>query len=226
MIGWIQKGLAKKHDPVTIPASLYAREEKFGLTETKEGGVSAIPFDLLISESHGLDFEASEHAIEDGSVITDHVRRKLRSCTIVGMFTIHALKAEENTKKVDPKDAKAITANRARELVAKLESRAERMEPVRLVTSMRVYEEMLITSIQHSRGPEDGEATRFTMTLREFKKVKLMSTVMDAAIAPPDMTNDQDKKAGQNANSGKVAGEQKTASNIAGLLGPETMTPQ
>lgn len=209
MIGWVQKALADKHDPIVVPASLFSQNEPFG--------VGGIPFDLLTGESHGLDFDISEHPIEDGSVVSDHVRRKLRQCTVTGMFSIHHLPVKYSDKEVDISKREAIVANRARDLINDLETLASKMQPVRLVTSMHVYPKMMITSIKHDRKPEDGEATKFTMTLREISVAAVKQVVMDAVIAPPDMSTGQNRRAGANVNNGLTSAENKLSSDIAGL---------
>ena len=221
MIGWIKQGLAEKHDPVPITASLYMQSEPFsvGSTDTSKG-VSAIPFDLLTSESHGLEFDVSEHSVEDGSVINDHVRQKLRQCTITGIFTIHPLAKEYSDKEVDVSKRQPITENRARELINRLESLASDRKPVRLVTSMRIYPEMLIASVQHQRGPQDGESSKFTMVLREFRKVTLRQVVVDAVFSPPDLNSEQNRKAYPQANSGRVSAE---PIDLNKLIAPETL---
>ena len=62
------------HPPRAIPASLFMRNEEFGLA-TKDGDgnyiYTNIPFDLLIDESHELDFDITDHAVENGSTISD-----------------------------------------------------------------------------------------------------------------------------------------------------------
>ena len=84
------------HPPRAIPASLFMRNEEFGLA-TKDGDgnyiYTNIPFDLLIDESHELDFDITDHAVENGSTISDHVQQRLRTVKITGMFTNHPLNA-------------------------------------------------------------------------------------------------------------------------------------
>jgi hypothetical protein len=201
MIGWIKQGFKDKHDPVPVSASLFSQAESFGV-----GGIS---FDLLISESHGLEFDIPERAMEDGSVITDHVHQKLRECTIVGMFTLHPI-GNYSDATVDINYRMPLTGNDARDKVNALEALAMKKVPVRLVTSMRVYPEMLIRSISHNRSAADGEASKFTMVLKEYKRVRLKQVLIDAVVAPPDMNDPQNRKAAVKTSAGLVSAEEAT----------------
>lgn len=180
MIGWIRKArlneMTARYKPVSVHASLFSRTEGFGVYGSPV--VESFPFDLLLNESHTLEFSLSDHAIDDGATITDHVTRKLRSCTIKGFFTNHPMEnsrkstgsvtiADYDSERLE-REEKAQT-NRALEMLEQLEAIAEKKQPVRLVTAMKIYPEMLIQSISYSREPNSGSAVTFTMKLREFK---------------------------------------------------------
>src|SRR5574344_153920 len=144
MIGLVQKALQKKHTAKPVHASLFIRDgETMGLSE--------VPFDLFIDESHKLEYQISDHPVQDGSVISDHIQRKLRSVTIKGMFTNHPLKKNiGNTDKItvsDDESENAVMGNIARDNYNKLEALAEKKGTVRLVCSLLIYPKLAITSI-------------------------------------------------------------------------------
>ena len=68
---------------MTLPASLFYRAD--GYT------VGSIKFDLLISENHSIEAQVSEHPIENGATVSDHVRVLPRKGSIVGLVTNHPL---------------------------------------------------------------------------------------------------------------------------------------
>jgi hypothetical protein len=193
MIGWIQKATNKHYDAQPVAASLFIRSEQLGL--------EAIPFDLFMDESHGLEFKVSEHPLQNGSVVADHVQRQLRSCTIKGMFSNHSMKEKLESENrdvveiVDPNTAEAnkMTTPRAREMYMKLEALADKKEPLKLVTSLIVYPKMIITSIKSDRGKADGESVKFTMVLREIEIKKIMQ-VSGKYIYDPQKTNTSDQR--------------------------------
>ena len=55
----------------------------------KTGGYSidAIAFDLLLDEQHTMENAVTEHAVEDGSLISDHIQVKSRKGSLTGFVT-------------------------------------------------------------------------------------------------------------------------------------------
>ncbi len=56
--------------------------------------VGSIRFDLIVSESHTLESQVTEHPIENGSVVADHVRQLPRKGSLSGLVTNHPLKRD------------------------------------------------------------------------------------------------------------------------------------
>ena len=77
-----------------LPASLFYRVDGYF--------VGNIKFDLEISENHSIEAQVSEHPIEDGSVVSDHVRILPRKGSIVGLVTNHPLPMPWNTRPGNP----------------------------------------------------------------------------------------------------------------------------
>jgi hypothetical protein len=204
MIGWVQQALKKKYDPQPVPASLFSRGEGYS--------VGSIAFDLLLQESHGLEFEASQHAIEDGSEVTDHVTRKLREVTVSAMFSLHSLSLPEGS--ID------MSRNRALEQLEAIERLAEERRPTRLVTALKVYPEMLILGVRYERTGSDGEAIRFQLVMREIRKVRLKEVVVDSVVSPPNMDSEVNRRAAVAADAGRVSAETVAAARLAGLIEP------
>lgn len=180
-------------------ASLFAvSEESLGISSSSSSSeVEKIDFDLLIDESHTLEFDASDHPLENGAVITDHVTQKLRTCTITGMFTNHPAQANGR-----------YDAKRALTLFNELENLAKKRKPVRLVTTLRVYEEMIITSLPVKITAEDGESITFTITLREFKVAALKKNAIFGKFKPKDMKTADNRTIAQRGTNGTVSAKQ------------------
>lgn len=68
----------------TIPSSLFYKAEGYF--------VGSIQFDLLISESHSIEAQVTERPLENGAVVSDHVRILPRKGSLVGLITNHPLK--------------------------------------------------------------------------------------------------------------------------------------
>lgn len=202
--------------PRKVSASLFTQSEPFGVGSS-EKGVVELPFDLLVEESHTLEFEASDHPVENGAVITDHVTQRLRTCTVTGLFTNHPMERDggfsgsdvdsfQNTEITE--DGTELDHPRARDdMFAKLEELACERKPVRLVTTLKVYPEMIITSLPVKRTAEDGESVKFTMTLREFKVATLKKATAFGKFQPPNMKTADRRIVSQTATKGKVSAQ-------------------
>lgn len=233
MIGYIQRATRNRPTPRAIPASLFTQSEDFGLDE--------LPFDLLIDESHELGFDITDHAVENGAVISDSIQRRLRSVTVRGMFTNHPVRkssgftVDKDGKVTKPEnvtiedgDGNEAIKNTARDDKWKmLNEIAERKGTVRLVTALEIYDEMAIESIQADRGAEDGEAIQFTLTLREIRSVAFVSTSEGGTFTPAKQTTWKERVAARKKQNGKVSAEEieaeKKIDDLARMKGGTTV---
>ena len=229
--GLIDKFTSEDIPPKVVQSSLFYRDEGFGLEDLK--------FDLLIDESHSLDFDIPEHAVEDGSSISDHVQERLRSVQITGLFTNHPIGGkksgyvnEDGTVNEEP-DEISVDGAEGRGNIAlanfeKLKEIARRRKPVRLVTSLEVYEEMVFESIPYSRGPDDGESIKFTAKLREVRTAKVSTVRRDGVWNPPTpktQATDAGKKMAENNKAGKATAVERNSSKIEESITGKVMQP-
>ena len=223
MIGLIQNINLESHKALPLTASVFTKSD-MGISQDdgKGNGPKSYPFDLFVDESHGLEFQLSEHPVQDGSVITDHVTQKLRSCTISGMFTNHSVRRNRNNTdviKIDGYESNEVRTNEALENYEALETLAKKRQPVRLVTSLVTYPEMIIKSIKVQRGPDDGESIKFKMVLTEFKRVNILEISADYIYKPESMEKDIDRMIASPANNGVVSAVQVKAVQMIRTLG-------
>lgn len=208
----------KVYRPRVVQSSLFFRDEAFGL--------DSLPFDLLIDESHSLEFDIADHAVENGATISDHIQERLRTVQVTGFFTNHPIGGKEsgyvtgedkegNAKVRRATDSVRINGVEGKGNVAleekfkKLKEIARERKPVRIVTAIEVYDEMVIESVSVDRGPEDGESIKFRMKLREVRTAKVETTYRDGvkpAPAPKSQDSDSGKKMAENEKDGKVTG--------------------
>lgn len=229
--GLIDRFTREDMPPKVMQSSLFFRDEGFGLEELK--------FDLLIDESHSLDFDIPEHAVENGSSISDHVCERLRTVQITGLFTNHPIGGkksgyvnEDGTVNEEP-DEVSVDGAEGRGNIAlanfeKLKEIARRRKPVRLVTSLEVYEEMVFESIPYSRGPDDGESIKFTAKLREVKTAKVSTVRRDGVWNPPapkTQATDAGKKMAENNKAGKATAVEKDTGKIEESITGKVMQP-
>lgn len=234
MIGFVRQiagFFEDKPSPSVMQGSLFFQDEQFGLSE--------LPFDLLVDESHELEFDIADHAVENGSAVSDHVSERLRTVSVTGMFTNHPIGSaqayvDENGEIVEEPDiinveGRQAVTNTSRERLEKLKEIARRRNPIRLVTSLEVYERMVIESVSFDRGPDDGESVKFTMKLREVRTARTQTKTVEATWNPPDppkQETEPQKKMSKKKNKGKVSAVEKASTTIyKDGLNPQVITP-
>lgn len=235
MIGYVNKAIdyfgdSKPKKAQSVPASLFFREEGLGLFSLDKSGkvLNHLPFNLFISEDHELNFRVSEHPLQDGSTVTDHVHREPYKVTVEGMFTNHPLKKLEEVDEFKFKDeyatseVKSTLSNTALANFEKVKELAKKREPVRLVCSLEVYPKMIVTSIKAQRDSKSGSSIRFTMTLQEIKTVSLKTVTMSYSFQPEDMVTANDKMIAAEMKLGKRTPTEIKADQLKKIFGFES----
>ena len=82
----------------------------------KSGGyfVGSIDFDLLLDEQHSIEAEVTQHTVDDGSTISDHIRMMPRKGSLTGFVTNHPFVMGYNGG-LDPKISKKIAASQKKD---------------------------------------------------------------------------------------------------------------
>lgn len=231
MIGYIEKAVDYFQDnrpkkAQSVPASLFWREEGLGIHHG-DSKLTYMPFNLFISEKHSLKFRVSDHPLQDGSTISDHVHQEMQECTVEGMFTNHPLRKLEEVNEVKFKDeyatidVKPTVSNTALANFEKLKLLAKQRKSVRLVCSLEIYPKMVITGIDYDRDSKSGSSIRFTMTLRELKTVSLKATTVTYNFQPEALVTANDKMIASEKKMGKRTAEEATADQMKEIINPE-----
>lgn len=130
--------------------------------------------DVTTSQSHNFEWVATQNPVENGTTITDHVRRLPDVLTIEGLIV--------DTPLFPPVP---IFTNRAQKEFQKLLSFADAREPVFVATSLRIYPDMIITRIGVSRDSSTGGAVPVSLTLQEIQisSANTVQALIDEAAA-------------------------------------------
>ena len=224
MIGYIEKAAdyfsdSRPKNAQSVLASLFWREEGLGIHHG-DSKLTYMPFNLFISEKHSLKFRVSDHPLQDGSTISEHVHQEMREVNIEGMFTNHSMRKLDEVNEVKFKDeyatsdVKTTVSNKALANFEKLKLLAKQRKPVRLVCSLEIYPKMVITSIDYDRDSKSGSSIRFTMTLRELKTVSLKATTGTYAFQPDSLVTANDKLIAAEKKVGKRTAEEATVEQM------------
>lgn len=121
--------------------------------------IGFLTLDVTVEEEHNFDADVTEFPIEDGAIITDHVRLNPRRVTITGFVTD------------TPLSSLGLSLGRSRSASAffLLETMWQARIPFVVVSQLHVYRNMVIESLSVPKTRE--EAVRFTCTLKEVNIV-------------------------------------------------------
>lgn len=185
----------------TIPMSLYFKGNK-------TYGVGSISFDLLMSEQHTFNNQVSDHNVEDGSVIADHIKNELENGSIVGLITNFSIRATN-----------IEFSNRAQKAFDELVDLWKRRELVTVVTVMRVYTDVAITGVSVARSAETGEAIALNISFRKVRIVKLKQVSVSASIKINGMDTDINKQVAPQVDMGQQSGNDFGADYVPNYTG-------
>lgn len=140
------------------------------------------------SEEHRLGLYTTEHPIESGSTLTDNAVRQRELLRLEGWVS-DLLPGDD----VDNPDSES----RAQDVWSELAELFRRRQPVRIITAIRVYDNMLLVHATAPRNRQTGRSLRFTL---EFEEVLFSDTDLtrlkpddvDAAGPAADRTSEVD----------------------------------
>lgn len=186
----------------------------------KEGyKVGSVELDLILDEDHSKSAQVTENPLQDGRAISDGIFLELQEGSLTGLVTNHSVKrAEERAKQLELQDSETLMAeaenyqleNRAKQAWVDLKAVMDAKQPVTIVTSLEVYDNVAITNISTERNGDSGDALEIKVSFRQILTVSLMEHEVTAQVQPKDMDSDINRKSSLGVNVG-----QKVAKNIS-----------
>lgn len=186
----------------------------------KEGyKVGSVELDLILDEDHSKSAQVTENPLQDGRSISDGIFLELQEGSLTGLVTNHSVKiAEERAKQLELQDSETLMAeaenyqleNRAKRAWVDLKAVMDAKQPVTIVTSLEVYDNVAITNISTERNGDSGDALEIKVSFRQILTVSLMEHEVTAQVQPKDMDSDINRKSALGVNVG-----QKVAKNIS-----------
>jgi len=154
-----------------------------------------VEFDASISETHSDSAETSDHPVEDGSDITDHIRVLPKTIEINGVITNTPIIFLATLQAKSPVTGDLTrTLDRVETGYQQLQDFMNRGILVDVITSLRTYSNMVLLSMAVTRDAASGNILDCTLSLREMKIATAMS--IDVPV-PIDKANNEEKNAGQ-----------------------------
>lgn len=186
----------------------------------KEGyKVGSVELDLILDEDHSKSAQVTENPLQDGRAISDGIFLELQEGSLTGLVTNHSVKiAEKRAKQLELQDSETLMAeaenyqleNRAKQAWVDLKAVMDAKQPVTIVTSLEVYDNVAITNISTERNGDSGDALEIKVSFRQILTVSLMEHEFTAQVQPKDMDSDINRKSALGVNVG-----QKVAKNVS-----------
>lgn len=181
--------------------------------------VGSVELDLILDEDHSKSAQVTENPLQDGRAISDGIFLELQEGSLTGLVTNHSVKrAEKRAKQLELQDSETLMAeaenykleNRAKQAWVDLKAVMDAKQPVTIVTSLEVYDNVAITNISTERNGDSGDALEIKVSFRQILTVSLMEHEVTAQVQPKDMDSDINRKSALGVNVG-----QKVAKNIS-----------
>lgn len=182
-----------------------------------------IEFDATLSEGHSWNNEITDNPVENGSDVTDHIRRLPNQVTLVGMVTntpfLDAQASEDRSIGNEDEDL-------VEKVLGKIQGLVDDRAVVRVFTKYIVYKDMAIRSVDFIRDASNTNAVIFTV---QFKKIAIVET--QTVDVPAGISRKLDKKTGadvQKKTEPQKAGGAKqpvgeTQSSVLSEIGPKVI---
>lgn len=155
--------------------------------------IGVLELDCSISETHTYNSEISAYPVEDGSVITDHIRNLPERLSISGFITNNPV-VQVQSSDITGEETVGNFVNLAFEEIQKIRNNRE---PVDIVTGLKVYSNMALESLTIPRSASIGDTFRFDANFVEIKIVNTETVVI------PNVTEDVADTAASTADNGK-----------------------
>ena len=144
----------------------------FAAPETK---IDTLAVDAAITETAQFDAEVSEHPVENGAAIVDHVRPKPVVVRIDGVVsdtpTTSAQVSRASATLGGQLDGPQNAPGYADAALAFLLDLRTNPRLVTIDTKRRTYDDMVLTSLTVPEDVKTGDALRFTATFRQVRQV-------------------------------------------------------
>ncbi len=163
--------------------TLLTVRRKIGATLTSREGVPdgaqlrEMWFDATLSEGETISVDWSEHPLESGATVADHAVVRPPDLSLEGFLTRTPLSMNTELDNLDPNYLDAA-------LEALRGMTADR-EPILIVTGLRVYQDYRITQLGITRGPEDGQGVRVSLSLKPIQIVEAGSVLLPPLPVKP-----------------------------------------
>ena len=127
--------------------------------------IGVIECDVLIEQEITLSSEVTEHPVEDGFPVADHVIRKPIKLAMTIAISNMPVTWYDRFGGDGP--------DRMSDAISKLEEIYKAAEPITIATSEKLYEDMVMTDCRIPKNRENGKILRVPLEFTQIRKVEV-----------------------------------------------------
>lgn len=143
--------------------------DRDNLSEITPASRFLVEIDAYLSESHSLQANITDHAVEQGSPVSDHIRLLPRIISLSGIITDTPLLGFDQGTLVTPREGRAI------EKIKAIEDMREAKELFSISTTLGVIRNCFFLDFTPSFVSEDGYSAKFSATIKTIRLVTFRS---------------------------------------------------
>lgn len=161
------------------------------LGQTGGALIGNVILDATLSELHRKTNRPTDHPIEEGANVTDHIQQQPEELELTGLvsdFPVYWLAGFTAPSPLTDEVTRGLK-NRAKKAHVELARIMDSGELVDVVTTFRAYYDMAITSLTVPKDAGSGNEARVSISLRQIVKVETKEVAApvpeSSAAAPP-----------------------------------------
>tara|TARA_Y100000310_G_C20703455_1_gene832280 strand:+ start:11380 stop:12060 length:681 start_codon:yes stop_codon:yes gene_type:complete len=191
------------------------------ITPVEPQGINQLLIDATLRIDHNYVNRPSEYPVEDGSIITDHVRQSPENLTLEIVTTnspiVVNVDESGNTQiRTDQSNRKQLAFNTWLEFAGyeinkqedKFEQQVNEPQLLNIITGLKVYTNMLITNLVMPENQSIGEALIASVSFQKIKRARTQFFTVPAVSELNGKAPNIDNQATPNTDLGKQKAEE------------------
>ena len=155
--------------------------------------IGDLALDCTVTETHTATSTVTEHPVESGANITDHIRPDPVQLSITGIVSDTPIGSRQVQRSIEvggasvqvtQQEPPTSTTGYGRAAWAKLDAIRTAAKPVKVVTRDKTYENMALVSLSVPKESKTGGALNFTAQFKQVRIVYNRTTRVVVAKAP------------------------------------------
>ncbi|MFC4421133.1 phage baseplate protein [Cupriavidus pampae] len=144
----------------------------------KSKRIDAIEIGVELEETHLDELQITEHPVEKGAEINDHAYKRQPELTLKCGWSNSQIKALAGALESIFEGGALPSADYVSTVYSQLLALQETRRPFDVVTSLRIYRDMLFKSLSVTKDQKTGAALYITATLKQIRIVQTQATTL------------------------------------------------